>query len=110
MTILQIEVSVKDTSVCIVDGTGKITREEIRCFSNNATITVAPADCWWRLRPAVRLQLATGPAVPERRVPPSVRRAFARPGLIQGLRECSSRWRTRRLFEFALCTTPVNET
>jgi hypothetical protein len=24
--------SVKDTSVCIVDGTGKITREEIRCF------------------------------------------------------------------------------
>jgi hypothetical protein len=66
MTILQIEVSVKDTSVCIVDGTGKITREEIRSFSNNATITVAPADCWWRLRPAVRLQLATGPAVPER--------------------------------------------
>ena len=67
---------------------------QIHRFSNNATMTVASADCWWRLVPAVRLQLATGPAVPEHGAPPSVKRAVARLGLIQDLRDCSSRWRT----------------
>ena len=85
-------------------------RVQIRWFNNSATMSVAPAACWWCLRPAVRLQLATRPAVPERRVLLSVKRVVARLGLIQGLRECNSRWRTRCLFKFALCATPVNET
>jgi hypothetical protein len=69
-------------------------------FSNSATITVAAAPCWRRLRPGARLQLISRPAVRERRVSPSVRRAVARLSLIQGLRECSSRCRTPPFVHF----------